>query len=215
MRFFCFLFGAIVGCGGLFWGGWNSAAAQTYQAGTYGFEEIPFYALFEEPAGLVEISVAGVGQSSYIVDPDAEALSKWQWGGEWRTLYYVTDVLALGVNGAYLKGEMLYPALSSLSYVRAGASAKLILTPQVLPREYLILETGAERRSTRDVIAGASRDNGMYVRLGFGLEFQAARNMGLFFEYAGVYSSLPNINKLMRREHRWEQQLAAGLSWYW
>lgn len=185
--------------------------AQTYHAA----EESPLSYLFEYPSGRLETAAAGVGQSGLILDPEEEILSRAQWGGSVRAMYYFSDILAAGAAGSRLSGVMRHPALSSADWLRAGVTVKVILTPQVLPRQYVVAETGAERRTSRDIVLGRQKKRGFYARLGIGLEFKVWNRAGMFAEYAGVYSSLPDINKLMTRSGRWEQQVSCGVSVYW
>lgn len=191
--------------------GITPGCAQTYQT----LEEPPLSYLFEYPSGRLETAVAGVGQTSLILDPEAEPLSRAQWGGAVRAMYYFSDIWAAGIAGSMLSGKMRHPALSAADWRRAGVTVKIILTPQVLPRQYMVAEAGTETRTSRDIILGRQKKRGFYARLGFGLEFKVWERAGLFAEYAGVYSALPDINKLMTRSGRWEQQVACGISVYW
>lgn len=189
------------------------AFSQTYHATGNPFYQPPL--LFTEPTGRTEFAFSGMGQSALIVDPEDQPFTRVQWGGNVRGLYYFSDMLALGISATRLTGIMRNKALSSVKWLRLGAAAKLILTPQVTPRVYILTEAGLDTRTSRDIINGAQSARGLYLRAGAGTEWNLSHSIGLFFEYAFVYSSLPNINKLMCHPTRWNQDIAVGLSFYW
>lgn len=190
-----------------------AAFSQTYHATGNPFYKPP--PLFTEPTGRTELAFSGTGQSALIVDPEDQPFTHLQWGGNIRGLYYFSDMLALGISATHLTGIMRNKALSSVKWMRLGTAAKLILTPQVTPRIYILTEAGLDTRTSRDIINDVQSARGLYLRAGTGTEWNLTHSIGLFFEYAFVYSGLPNINKLMCRPTHWNQDISVGLSFYW
>ena len=174
--------------------------AQFYTAGT----SSPSENFSDSPSW--EISVAGIADFVKLKDASGwEALSH-QKGLSAQALFYATDFFAFGIEGTTFANEKI-AGVEKYRVHRFGATAKLFLATETLPRSYFLLGVGKTSRKLNYIFDYKESSSANYYLLGAGIETDIWKMIFTGIELRFIYNDKTPVGSFYHLPSRWETQL--------
>ena len=168
----------------------------------------------EMPAGKAalrwEISAAAFANTLALQDFTGQAVSDGEIGADLRLLYKASDWFAVGAEGKVSTAYGTQNGLSGYLGRSVGAVAKVTLTPDSMPRAYVLAGGG---KSSYDVefFSEAKRTlSSYYAWLGWGVETDLSERVFGAFEVHGIYSSAKD-DLYFSLKRRWSAEVLLRL----